>query len=160
MKKFIVILAFLFSGLILEAQSIYNHWAVMSGGQTVSAGGYYMVSAVAELAVREVSQSGYHISEGFINPDIIGSMSVSPEQMLAGVNIYPNPVGNELFISLEKLSDYRVTIYDMTGKTVFSSRFSDTQHKMTLSGLSEATYMLVITDEKTGKTKIFKLSKK
>jgi len=160
MKKIIITaLSIIVTSNLLHSQLMEND-AIMSGGQSSMSGGIYMISAVGELAVREVTQGGYHISEGFINPGISNSMAVSPEQMLEGVNVYPNPAAENLFIETEAFSEYEISIFDMTGKVVFQNAFEGNQYQIDLSGLSRTNYLLLINDKKNNKLKWFKLTKK
>ena len=77
-----------------------------------------------------------------------------------GIKLYPNPVYNILNIKLEtSLAEFSVDIFDVSGKTIFSSyKFINTNLvSINLSHLSSSMYMIVIKDKnmKKYKTNIF-----
>jgi len=69
------------------------------------------------------------------------------ENTLMLVNIYPNPVENELIIDLSAVSEYisNATLLDITGKEVKSlSKFGTSISKIDMSDLAAGTYQVVI----------------
>jgi len=69
------------------------------------------------------------------------------ENTLMLVNIYPNPVENELIIDLSAVSEYisNATLLDITGKEVKSlSKFGTSITKFDMSDLAAGTYQVVI----------------
>jgi hypothetical protein len=66
---------------------------------------------------------------------------------LSDIDVYPNPVANELFINLHLTIDGIATLTNVLGQDVYSTKLSgsngSTQH-ISVAGLPQGVYMLKI----------------
>ncbi len=74
------------------------------------------------------------------------------------INVYPNPVENNLNVTLEK-GNYIIFIYDINGKKVFNNSLED-EKVFDLSSLNKGIYLLKIKDLETNKVFHEKIIKK
>ncbi|WP_315823798.1 T9SS type A sorting domain-containing protein [Paraflavitalea speifideaquila] len=73
---------------------------------------------------------------------------------IKGLEIYPNPVRNELYIvSGEDLSGGIVQVYDMSGRQVL--RGKPVSNRVDVSRLTAGTYTLIYTKDRKSVTKRF-----
>lgn len=85
----------------------------------------------------------------YINKTLISSLNGIDD---LAINIYPNPT-NEV-IHIEGILNYNMNLFDLNGKTIISKRGSNKLH---VSSIPAGTYLLEITDSKTGQKAIEKL---
>lgn len=64
------------------------------------------------------------------------------------IEVYPNPVGNELFIGGENLSEFSLQLYDLSGKMVLSKPLEREVEMVTLEDLPSGVYVLELSGEK------------
>ena len=134
--------------------------SLSSGGGSASSGSLYMVYAIGEIGVQENADNGVHLSEGFVGPDISALVGIEEYSQLEGVNIFPNPVKNDLNIELPDYQNYEVHIYDLTGKEIFNKNIEDDNHaKYDLSNFKTGIYILAIVDRENKKAKTIKIQK-
>jgi len=159
MKKIIIFLL-LFTGGWISAQNLQKH-SISTAGGSGSSTDYYMVYALGELGVVENTNGGIHLSEGFIGPDMYEIiMGVEDYETLSGVKIFPNPVHENMQISLPYSADYEVVIYDLTGKEVMRHTFEKaTSVKLRLTQLHEGTYIAGVIDRQNRKYAALKFVK-
>ena len=69
--------------------------------------------------------------------------SKKPHEATQKLKIYPNPVDNFLNIDSENNNNERIDIYELSGKIVLSSTYSD---RIRVSTLHAGVYILVLTD--------------
>ncbi|MFB6343137.1 T9SS type A sorting domain-containing protein [Saccharicrinis sp. FJH62] len=97
-----------------------------------------------ELSVRYVfvTQSGTALS---IN-----------EEYIDEINIYPNPVKNELAVNLVKDVGF-VKVYDLSGKRIMQGVITDTENSINVSGFGNGLYILeVVQGDKVYRSKFVK----
>ena len=68
--------------------------------------------------------------------------------------VYPNPVQNQLYIELPKTDDYQLTLFDVTGRTVYQTDINDVQHTIDLRNISSGAYILFIKNKQAQSLKI------
>ena len=94
------------------------------------------------------------IDELRIDTTIAGLLSVSQNNAIAGLKMYPNPVTNGvLYINTEANAERNVVIYDMVGKLVLNTTTTETA--INVAGLNAGLYIVKITE--AGKTATSKL---
>ncbi|MCB0464688.1 MAG: T9SS type A sorting domain-containing protein, partial [Aequorivita sp.] len=78
------------------------------------------------------------------------------ENSLAGFSYYPNPTNGKL--SLNSVSDIEsVSMYNLLGQQVLSSKIGATTSDLDISGLTTGTYIMKVTvDGQTGTYKVLK----
>lgn len=84
--------------------------------------------------------------------DVTGTLSIS-ENDIAGLNVYPNPANNVLFIETELNEVKNIAIYDLLGKQVLNTTTASTE--VNVSNLNSGLYIVKITEN--GKTATKKL---
>ncbi|MCF8380140.1 MAG: FG-GAP-like repeat-containing protein [Bacteroidales bacterium] len=65
------------------------------------------------------------------------------------ISIYPNPAEDKVWIYLPENGDYRIKIYELSGRMVLEEEFTQTesgQHEITLDNLSSGVYLININD--------------
>ena len=159
MMKLLLTYILFFSLLHLSAQSIDKTIVASAGGNT----------AVSEVNI------GFTIGEpiiGFISSDNsidqgfwAGSLTVeaiSAETELEGIEIYPNPVEDELNIFTNNNPVYAITLFAMDGRRTLKKQVDTTiiEHTINLSHLSKGMYVLRLFIEGTDEAKLFKIIKK
>ncbi len=70
---------------------------------------------------------------------------------LNGLTVYPNPVNSVLFVNTTEKNGF-ITLYDISGKAVFTSKIHQGQNKIDVSELPAGVYILKIAGQKSVKT--------
>jgi len=84
------------------------------------------------------------------SPDIVSSNELtttavtSPSEKLGEVTVWPNPVTDELYI--EAAENCIIHILDVLGRTVYNGMMNNNKEVINMSGLSNGTYILEITN--------------
>lgn len=73
--------------------------------------------------------------------------SVHDEQIDFQFNFFPNPVNQQLSISVSKCKEYKVSILDVSGRLVLNSQFYDFSHNIDLSKIDKGIYTLKLETE-------------
>jgi len=98
-------------------------------------------------------------STGFV----ISATGLSVEELLKGVNIYPNPTTSNVSIAFNSAldSELDVEMVDMLGRTLFRGSIpaGDLIFTVDLSSMTAGTYQLIIRDEATGNSTIERIIK-
>ncbi len=133
---------------------------ISTSGGSVTIGTMAMVYTVGEIAVQENTVGTIHLSEGFIAPDLLSALGVEQYTVLEGVNVYPNPVKNNLNITLPEKDDYELYLYDLNGKQIINTSVAeDSQLVLDLSMQKTGLYLLVIINRKNKTTTTLKIQK-
>ena len=135
-------------GFTASAQTI-EKFSIDSGGASVTNGSIQVLYTIGEVHVQEASVNTIVLSEGFINPEASSTLSIENDVSL-GVKIYPNPVSQTLYISVNQTLE-SVIMYDILGKEVYASRHSN---QIDVSHFKSGIYLLKI------KTNIGDITKK
>ncbi len=161
MKRILIFPVILWISMALSAQQvrIYKFTTDIARGASMASGNIRLVYAAGEIASREVSASGLHLSEGFVGPDFLALLGISDYETLKGVSLYPNPAGGFFNVSLPQSSDYDFYFFDATGKQIFSEHLNTDQARFTTESLSPGFYFLVIIDRSNRKQLTLKIEK-
>ena len=159
MRRFVVLLIG-FIPLLVSAQVEMRKSSLAPGGGTAVSGDLQVVFVVGGLAAGEQAQEDYRLSEGFVGPlpEAVAS-AVKDYGLLTNICVYPNPVAEVLRIDLPEEGDYLFTLIDLTGKKVLEKRIAGKHAAITLPPLTKSLYLLLITDEKNRKKKVFRIEK-
>jgi len=147
MKKLLFLWSLLWVSAVGFAQTIVKS-SLSSGGGSVQTADYYMVYALGELGVAEVSTATVNLSEGFVGPDIAQMvMDVEDYTYWEGVYMYPNPVREVTALHFPETGDYEIVIYDLTGKEIWRTTAEQSQTvQLSLGTLGAGTYIAGIRD--------------
>ena len=135
MKKiFILTLLFYFTETFAQQKSPYLMRSTLSAAgssQNVSVGerNYLLQQSFGQSSpAGTVFESEFVARQGFIQPFILAKLSRKPDQI--GLDIYPNPVIDELHIDLKNTYDGRmyVTLYDNRGRLVDKQSYKEQQY--------------------------------
>ena len=115
---------------------------------------------VGEPLVGLISNSE-SIDQGFW----AGSLYVEPitvKKELEGIEIYPNPMDNELNILTNNNPVYGITMFAVNGKMALKQKVESTQlkHKIDVTHLAQGMYVLRLSIQGTEEEKLFKVIKK
>jgi hypothetical protein len=158
MKKSLIIIALLIVELGF-AQLTIKKSSIDSGGATTSSGNTTMIYTIGETVVQENTQGNIHISEGFISPDLQGSLAISNYSTLAGITIFPNPATDYINLAFATDADYSIQIYDINGKSLASFQTME-DIRINLSNYSAGNYILLIKDKAKKLYQSYKIIKK
>jgi hypothetical protein len=161
MKSLIFLLSILLTALIpVNSQTAIKKSSLSTDGGSAVNGNITVTYTVGELAVREIKNGNTGLSEGFISPDIRVALKAEDYGELQGVNIFPNPVKDNLHISWPFKHEYEIHLFDITGKEIFVKTDNTSNSTFNLSGYPKGIYLLGIVDRKNRKIRTFKVQKK
>jgi hypothetical protein len=141
------------------AQLTMEKSSIDSGGGISSSGTIEMVSTIGEMAIQEATSSNFHISEGFINPDILNSLGVTTYGVLTQVSVYPNPTVDFVHIEFENSGTYEIVLTDLNGRQLFQQAKQASNFQVDLSKYEGAAYLLMVKNKTTRNYNIFKIIK-
>ncbi len=160
MKQFTIILVFLL-GLSLHAQLEIRKSAISNGGGSAVNGNVYVVHTTGEAFIREADVPNTHLSEGFIGPDIAQIiMSVENFEQLTGYHIYPSPVKTDLNIRFDDSGNYRINLFDLTGKLIYENQAENTNRfRVDMRKYPAGIYLVYLIDRENKKAVSVKIQK-
>ncbi len=134
--------------------------SISTGGGTATSGNTQVLFTLGETAIQEQTQGNLHLSEGFISVDILSSIGYTDYALLAGVNIYPNPVVDRAVIQLPVVSAYDLFIYDLKGNEIMKLQINNVDfYRIDLPTLQAGFYLVHIVDQEHRKHSIIKIEK-
>ena len=137
-----------------------NFDATTSGqnGSTITLTGANFTAVSTPITFRfygwnaEASTGSFSIDDVVFTGNV-NSLSVG-ENIISGLNVYPNPVKNGIFyITTDANAERTVTVFDIVGKQVLNTTTSESA--INVANLNSGVYMVQITEE--GKTATKKL---
>lgn len=134
MRKLIISL-FLCIGTQLYPQSI-EKFSVDSGGASSQIGNLGILYTIGEVNVQEANVANIIISEGFINPDNSGALSVT-SFLINDIIVYPNPASEFVHLKTKKPID-SIEIYNILGGKVLKT----TDQKIDVNNLQSGLYFI------------------
>lgn len=125
-------------------------------------------TTAGKIQIDNINQSNYqfihtNIPTGNIlyrikETDTDGSITYSKIQLLRRYNstqslaVYPNPASNILHIIASETGNKKITMLDVTGRTVFEKITSESQIEINTAGYANGTYLLQVNDGLTNST--------
>lgn len=142
------------------AQSIDKD-VVATAGNTTSNTTHQLTCTVGEPIIG-LKSTAVSINQGFlagISAD--ATLSVDEVTIDQTVKIYPNPVTDLVHISIpNNTENITATIYDITGKKVFTQIMTSETLSLNLDYLQSGTYLMQLHFKDTNTSKSFKILKK
>jgi hypothetical protein len=121
--KILIVLFLLFWDNVSFSQQLSHQVLVPAAGQAVS-GTLNYSQTVGETAIEIISSSGFVFTQGFQQPGI----KLNPGEMPSGngVEVYPNPVTDNLTIKLfgDISREFNIQIISITGTIAISEKLS------------------------------------
>ena len=133
--------------------------AVIADGQTVEYTFNYTVPATSNINNMHAVMILIDQDNGeIVNSKLVSlaSLAVNPNQLAAGFEIYPNPASDYLNISNLKSGNYAITIYDMLGKSVLSTKKDVLDNETTtipVTGIAKGEYIVNVATGNTSYSK-------
>ncbi len=145
----------------LSAQTQIRKSSISSGGGSSHVGNITVIYALGEVAIAESTQGNTHVSEGFIGPDIAALMGVEDYTKLSGVQVYPNPAIDELHVAFGRTGNYRVSLFDASGKLIYTQTVSGEDSLiLPVSSLATGIYFVGIVDTDNNQFTSMQIQKK
>lgn len=120
----------------------------VTGGSAIISGDVYAYSIGEMVLVSTVETSNLFVTQGLLQSNV-DEMGVLENNFLAeGMNIYPNPVGNILYLqpSLSGGGKLSLLLFDLRGRLILQRRINlqtgSERQQLNLSSLQEGTYLL------------------
>ncbi len=159
MKKLLLFIA-ISSITFSYSQTELRKSSLSTGGGSASVGTTQVIFTVGEVAVQENTQGATHLSEGFIGPDVAQLVGIQDYGTLQGVQVFPNPVKDNVQINLPEDNTYEIRLFDLNGKELWTKQIENTdQAQYNLSRLQTGMYLLIVIDRKNKLSYIIKLQK-
>lgn len=116
----VFILALALCAVSLNGQITLAPSVVSSGGGFYEGNNMIVSWTVGELAVTTLTGGDMILTQGFQQPEIAGVGIEPGTDTNLGITVYPNPVGNELYIRFDVVSGgrYRIEVNDVTGRLI------------------------------------------
>ena len=138
------------SGNILTSSAATgNQWYLNSTAINGATGVMHRVQASGLYTVR-VTENGCSTLSAVYN--FVATAVGAPENWNGEVSIYPNPVFQTLYVKNNTGRKLQVQLYDGLGRKVYEGQLSGTEGRIPVTGLTNGTYHLLITDVVRNKT--------
>jgi|SRR5690554_5274682 len=152
MKKPLIIGALAFSS------CLFGQEVISSQGETYTNSNASIDFTIGEVVSNTATDGSYDLTQGFhqTNWKFLG---VDNHIQNFDAIVYPNPMGNDLFIQTENFEQMAYILYDATGRVVSENQLDNSKTGIDVSNLAPSTYSLVLINENKEKIKTFKLIK-
>jgi len=157
MKKLLTYL-FVAAATFASAQTIHKE-VLASGGEAITNGEIHLNSTIGEpligMVTNELSiDQGFWAGSLFVEP-------LTPTEILGGIVVYPNPVGDDLNVFTNANRVYGLTLFSLEGRMVFQEKVDETktEHLIDASILAKGVYILQVLVEGDTEEKLFKVIK-
>ncbi len=150
----------LFGYFISFGQTHIKKSMISASGGSYNNGSINIVYTSGEIAVQEISQTNIHLSEGFIGPDIMNLLGITNYSELKNIEVFPNPVKDDLFIQLPEKKDFNIYLFDLSGKKIFETATRHKRYRIKMNLFPASVYMLIVVDTDNKQSKIIKIQKK
>jgi len=101
---------------------------------------YWSVEFVDQINMARFGTYG----RGTWDFEVVGTVSTEDPQEDIAFDMYPNPVIDQINISLPQSANYMISVNNMEGKTMLTDQFNSNAHSLNVSQLSSGTYVLTI----------------
>ena len=148
---------------LLKADSVLVTWAVFSGNTVVYVTDIYVFtkgkgvySLKLDLYCNEQKEIGNFLSASESLLFAAESTTASiVDKTIENVSVYPNPFNDKFTIKLDKVQNYTIHVIDLSGKTLNSNVYTNTNSiNMDLGHLAEGQYILKIVSDNTSITRM------
>jgi|SRR5690554_5789895 len=122
-----------------QAQTI-EKFSIDNGGASTTNGDIAIVYTIGEVNVQELNAGNIYLSEGFINSNLGGTLSISEVNPIDNqLLLYPNPAQEVFYVSSSEPIT-QVMLYDVSGKEIAKTNAA----QMSVGHLSVGVYFVRI----------------
>ncbi len=165
MKKCLNIFGLWFGTVLTITAQDLNREVLAPQGGIISANGLSGAYTVGEVVVNSYQQATLVISQGFQQGISTTITSLSTSTIAADINVFPNPVSEQLHIDLlsPQAIGWKLHLYDLHSKLVHIQQ-EDRPHKehhivLSVDTLPEGHYQLLILDSRDQLIQAFRIQK-
>jgi len=115
---------------------------VASAGNVSKAGGFSIEWTLGELVTERLTNGNSKLTQGFHQGNLVISSVSNPT--LEGINIYPNPVSDELVVENNSGKEVQFDLFDLNGRLVETQKLAFGQHKAQMHSLANGSYIIQI----------------
>ncbi len=159
----VLILLLLFSRAICFSQELSLKVLVPAAGES-TAGVLNYSQTIGQTAVEMISYSGFVLTQGFQQPGI--KISIDPQPEGTGVNVYPNPATDFIYVKLygDEARKFRIELINITGSLInsitieFPEKYYYIQ-QIEATSLKYGFYFVRVTSDDGTINRIFKIEK-
>lgn len=119
-------------------------------GRTYTFQGQEMAPRVAINRIAFSPEHATRIKLPVLNEPFLGLEKPSSISDNAQMSIYPNPTQNEAIVYMNYSSEFNVSLFDLSGKEISSTRFQGEQTTVNLNDLKSGIYLVTVRDAKNG----------
>jgi hypothetical protein len=134
----------------VQAQNYFTQSEVISsGGGESTSWNYSNFGVIGETFVDfPVLGGDYETSIGFLY--VASGIPVNISELFNdnSIKIFPNPTSKELFIEMQNREDVNISVFNIFGQSVFTSRVQSENGSIDISGLRTGIYFVEIKDLK------------
>lgn len=163
LKRTIIPLLCMFSGIVSHAQHLSNQVIVPLGG-VVSGNGVFLSQTIGETAVELFTTELHDLTQGFQQPSVKLMPGTKPQGN--GVKVYPNPAFEDVKVEFfgDQKGAYTVTVINLSGTIVFTDNIyfiGDYWQIINIpaSGFSKGIYFVKVVSEDGVVNRTFKIDK-
>jgi hypothetical protein len=155
MKKIVVTV----SALMFCVAGFAQQGPTAAGGDATGSGGSVSYS-VGQIDYLSKTDGSITMNEGLQQPyEISVATGVNVTNIQLNMNVYPNPTSDQLMLTVtDDKSGLVYQLFDVQGKLISGGTITGKQTTLSISELSEATYFLKVSDDKSV-VKTFKIVK-
>lgn len=137
--------------------------AILAGGGNSSGGEGSICYSIGQLAYKVQATSEISITEGIQQPYEISVLSSSknPKETNLNYSFFPNPVSNNLILTIHssELINLRIELFDLKGRLLQESTVKSNTTHITMAEYVSGTYLLKVY-KNNKKMNVYKIIKK
>ena len=157
--RYLSLLISIILSLTVSAQTVLYKTSLAPAGGSDETATRKIVYTTGEIFVAEANAPSRHLSEGFINPDLITLLNAENYAPLPGVKIYPNPVKDILHVRMENKGNYEIYIFDLTGKELYRRSIDGDRWDVDMRNYRSGFYLISIVDRENKRMTSIKIQK-
>jgi hypothetical protein len=165
MKRYLILTCTFFIFVTVKSQTI-SPQVIASGGDFYTGVGVSLSWTLGELITETVTDGNYILTQGFQQPHYIISAIDDPkteENPLGDINIYPNPVADQLNVAFKDMNQQNIviTLFDFNGKILINDIAENTTviKQLDMTFVAKGTYILRCSTKDGKAVKSFKVVK-
>ncbi|MBO9564304.1 MAG: T9SS type A sorting domain-containing protein [Niastella sp.] len=145
------------SGELVSSAAAGNQW-FMDGNAIAGATANIFRPSASSVFTVQVTQNGCAspLSDSYY---FLITAIVDPNAWENKIQVFPNPLQDNLYINNRLNNALKARLYDITGKEIITTQLQPGSHQLSVIKLVKGAYILLLTDLRTNKTHRIKLVK-